>query len=169
MRCFTNMNIKIEGTRSQIDKIGNAVATVITDVPFEHQEKISIEDSLDLCGRADIEHLARIMVEASPEAHYEMEGRFDCSESSGEYMNFNLKYSDGKLTGRYSDWYEEEVLPLGEEIEISLEEEPLSLDFMISELEEFYECAGFEDYYERVLKNMNKEQITQHYKDTFFC
>ena len=43
----------------------------------------------------------------------------------------------------------------------------MNLDDMIAELEEFYECAGFEDYYERVLKNMSEEKIRAYYAETF--
>jgi hypothetical protein len=42
-----------------------------------------------------------------------------------------------------------------------------SIDDMISELEDYYECAGFENYYARVLKDMNTAQIIQYYKETF--
>lgn len=38
---------------------------------------------------------------------------------------------------------------------------------MIEEIEEYYEFAGFEDYYNRVLKYMSEQQILKHYKDTF--
>jgi hypothetical protein len=43
----------------------------------------------------------------------------------------------------------------------------LTLEEMIDELVEFYECAGFEDYYERVLKNMDELAIRKHYEETF--
>ena len=33
------------------------------------------------------------------------------------------------------------------------------IKIMIEELEEYYECAGFEDYYNKVLKNMSDEEI----------
>ena len=43
----------------------------------------------------------------------------------------------------------------------------MTLEDMIAELEEFYESAGFEDYYERVLKNMSEDKIREYYADTF--
>lgn len=43
----------------------------------------------------------------------------------------------------------------------------LTLEEMIDELVEFYECAGLEDYYERVLKNMDESAIRKHYEETF--
>ncbi len=41
------------------------------------------------------------------------------------------------------------------------------IKLMIEELEEYYECAGFEDYYNKVLKNMSDEEIISHYNLTF--
>ena len=43
----------------------------------------------------------------------------------------------------------------------------MTLEDMIAELEEFYESAGFEDYYERVLKNMSEDKIREYYSETF--
>ena len=42
-----------------------------------------------------------------------------------------------------------------------------NLQDMIEELEEFYECAGFEDFYERCLKGKTEEEILQYYTETF--
>lgn len=41
------------------------------------------------------------------------------------------------------------------------------IDDMIAELEEYYECAGFADFYERVLSKMDEAQIRKYYHDTF--
>ena len=38
---------------------------------------------------------------------------------------------------------------------------------MTADLEEYYEAAGFEDFYERVLSKMNESQIREYYHDTF--
>lgn len=38
---------------------------------------------------------------------------------------------------------------------------------MIDDLEEYYEAAGFADFYERVLSKMDGDQIKQYYHDTF--
>ena len=43
----------------------------------------------------------------------------------------------------------------------------LTLEEMIDELVEFYECAGLEDYDERVLKKMDEATIRKHYEETF--
>ncbi len=47
-------------------------------------------------------------------------------------------------------------------------EDRFSLEDMISELEEFYETAGFADFDKRVLKDMNEEQIREYFHETFF-
>ncbi len=38
---------------------------------------------------------------------------------------------------------------------------------MTADLEEYYEAAGFEDFYERVLSKMDEDQIRKYYHDTF--
>ena len=38
---------------------------------------------------------------------------------------------------------------------------------MRDELEDFFEAAGFADFYERVLKNMTDEQIIASYNEIF--
>ena len=43
----------------------------------------------------------------------------------------------------------------------------MTINDMIDELEDFYESAGFENFYERVLKNMSEEKIKEYYKETF--
>lgn len=43
----------------------------------------------------------------------------------------------------------------------------LTIGQMVDELVEFYECAGFEDYYERALKNLDEVAIRKHYEETF--
>ena len=48
-----------------------------------------------------------------------------------------------------------------------MEKKEMTLEDMIAELEEFYESAGFEDYYERVLKNMSEDKIREYYSETF--
>lgn len=41
----------------------------------------------------------------------------------------------------------------------------MTIEDMIDELEQNYEAAGFENYYERVLKNASEEQIRKMYDD----
>ena len=38
---------------------------------------------------------------------------------------------------------------------------------MMADLEEYYETAGFTDFHERVLKNMDPDQIRKYHHDTF--
>lgn len=47
-------------------------------------------------------------------------------------------------------------------------EDDFELEDMIAELEEYYENAGFADYYNKVLKSMSEEQVRKHFHDTFF-
>ena len=38
---------------------------------------------------------------------------------------------------------------------------------MTADLEEYYEAAGFADFYERVLSKMDENQVRKYYHDTF--
>lgn len=41
------------------------------------------------------------------------------------------------------------------------------IEDMVEELTEYCECAGFADFYNRVLKHKTKEEIVVMYKETF--
>ena len=41
--------------------------------------------------------------------------------------------------------------------------EEMSVEDMTEYVEEYYECAGFADFYERVLKNASEENIREMY------
>ena len=43
----------------------------------------------------------------------------------------------------------------------------MNIEDMRDELEDFFEAAGFSDFYERVLKNMTDEQIIASYNEIF--
>lgn len=43
----------------------------------------------------------------------------------------------------------------------------MCIEDMRAELIEYYECAGFSDFYNRVLKHKTKEEIVVMYKETF--
>lgn len=43
----------------------------------------------------------------------------------------------------------------------------MSIEEMRYELEDFFEAAGFADFYERVLKDMTDEQIIASYNEIF--
>ena len=43
----------------------------------------------------------------------------------------------------------------------------MSVEDMRYELEDFFEAAGFADFYDRVLKNMTDEQIIASYNEVF--
>ncbi len=45
--------------------------------------------------------------------------------------------------------------------------EPIEIKDMIVQLEQYYESAGFSDYYNKVLKDMSNEQIKEQYNKTF--
>ena len=45
--------------------------------------------------------------------------------------------------------------------------ESIEIKDMIVQLEQYYESVGFSDYYNKVLKDMSKEQIKEQYNKIF--
>ena len=52
-------------------------------------------------------------------------------------------------------------------MEFSDKREEMSIEDMIEELEQYYESAGFSDFYQRELKNKTPDEIRELYKTTF--
>ena len=52
-------------------------------------------------------------------------------------------------------------------METSDKQEELSIENMIEDLEQYYESAGFTDFYQRELKNKTLEEIRELYRITF--
>lgn len=42
-----------------------------------------------------------------------------------------------------------------------------TMEEMLDELTEYYECAGFADFYDRSLKDLTEDQIRELYRNTF--
>ena len=45
--------------------------------------------------------------------------------------------------------------------------EEMSIDNMVEDLEQYYEAAGFSDFYQRELKNKTPDEIRELYRTTF--
>ena len=45
--------------------------------------------------------------------------------------------------------------------------EEMSIDEMIEDLEQYYESAGFSDFYQRELKNKTPDEIRELFRTTF--
>ena len=52
-------------------------------------------------------------------------------------------------------------------MELSDKHEGMSIEDMIEDLEQYYESAGFSDFYQRELKNKTLDEIRELYKTTF--
>ena len=52
-------------------------------------------------------------------------------------------------------------------MEPSGEFEELSIDNMVEELEQYYEAAGFTDFYQRELKNKTEDEIRELIRSSF--
>ena len=52
-------------------------------------------------------------------------------------------------------------------MEPSDKQKEISIEDMIEDLEQYYESAGFSDFYRRELKNKTSEEIRELYRSTF--
>lgn len=52
-------------------------------------------------------------------------------------------------------------------MELSEKREEMSVEDMIEDLEQYYESAGFSDFYQRELKNKTPDEIRELYRTTF--
>ena len=52
-------------------------------------------------------------------------------------------------------------------MEPSEKRDEISIDNMIEDLEQYYESAGFSDFYQRVLKNKTPDEIRELFRTTF--
>ena len=52
-------------------------------------------------------------------------------------------------------------------MEPSDKQEDMSIEDMIEDLEQYYDAAGFSDFYQRKLKNKTLDEIRELYKTTF--
>ena len=53
------------------------------------------------------------------------------------------------------------------ETDIDYKQEDMSIEDMIEDLEQYYESAGFSDFYQRELKNKTPDEIRELYRTTF--
>ena len=77
------------------------------DTGESRNEFFEVEDCFACVWLEDIESLAAKMARLAPDASFDLDGYVDTSESAGEYMDFSITYSNGKLTSASSGWYTE--------------------------------------------------------------
>ena len=50
---------------------------------------------------------------------------------------------------------------------VTMTDDSVEIAEMTADLEEYYECAGFADFHNKVLKDMSDDQIRAYHKTTF--
>lgn len=79
------------------------------DDSFKDDEPSTEIDVEELYGHIDatdeLVKLAVNIAKSIPESNFSIEGCIDCSERSGEYQDFLIEYTDGKLIEKHSCWY----------------------------------------------------------------
>ena len=81
------------------------------DQCFEDEEPSNEINVEELYGHIDatdeLVNLAVDIAKSIPDSDFSIEGCIDCSERSGEFQDFLIEYTNGKLIEKHSCWYVE--------------------------------------------------------------
>lgn len=111
MHAFSEYNVKITGNEEEknaiIEVLANALELDVEDFEEDDDGEIFVEENYDIVWIEDLEKLASNMAKAAPGSSFDMQGRVDCAENSGEIMEFKMSYKEHKLTILISKWFYE--------------------------------------------------------------
>ena len=150
MSIVRDIEITIWGSKDEINEISAVIQKAVTDVAIENKQTIRIESSSCINKPGDLGRIAVDMVSANQSVWFDIE-----ATASGMPLKFS---------------YENSILRMvrhGKAFKITLPEELIPLINLISDLEDYYESAGFADFYNRVLQKMSEEEIRDYHKRTF--
>ncbi len=106
MNAFSNYTIELVGTDEEIKKATAVLARAFDDESMCGKNRIEIEETYQFVWVEDVAKLAELMVKNAPTiSGFTISGTVDTSESSGEYMDFIIKYENGSLSVQSSCWY----------------------------------------------------------------
>ena len=156
MHAKSNYKIVIHGSEAEKTAIAEILAKA-----FERGEgfklnksdvikgrNIDVKETYDVVLLEDITNMALEMAKVASGSTFSIEGVIDTSESAGEYMNFKISYSHGKLEERSSFWY---GYPNGGLEDMSYEEYCEEYGFKYDD-EDDYEVDYSEDDFEKMKK-----------------
>lgn len=106
--------VATKAEREELDKMAEVLAGSLSD-DFEGENRetflgsrkcqidgtyrvVWLEDIVDLCAR---------MAKSALNCEFSVSGTVDCSETSGEFMDFSISYQNRMLTVSSSEWYYE--------------------------------------------------------------
>lgn len=74
------------------------------DDEFEDDQKIVFEETYELVWLDDIVDVFSKIAKKAPDLQFAVFGYVDCSENSGEFMDFGIICQDGSMAAYSSDW-----------------------------------------------------------------
>lgn len=106
MPAYSSYKISLAGERADIEAATTVAGAVFHDKNMVGREIIDIVKNDEVVWVDDVSKLAEKMVRAARGLKLmTIVGTVDTGESAGEYMDFLVKYEDGKLSVQSSCWY----------------------------------------------------------------
>lgn len=108
MHAHADFNITItKSSNTELTKITEYIESLDlqnTEVSIDGNN-VSVEDSYDIVFLDDIIDFVEEIAALCPNVSFTVKGCTDTSESAGEYLDFEMKYENKKITIKWSDWY----------------------------------------------------------------
>lgn len=108
MHAHADFNITItKSSNAELTKITEYIESLDlrnTEVSIDGNN-VSVEDSYDIVFLDDIIDFVEEIAALCPNVSFTVKGCTDTSESAGEYLDFEMKYENKKITVKWSDWY----------------------------------------------------------------
>lgn len=113
---YSNYTILLIGTDEEVKKGLDVVSENISEISgkysIEGGMRVRIEENYDYVYGEDIAGIATEVVKVAPNVSLNIVGNIDDSESSGEYMDFEINYDGENLTLAESCWYVEVMMDM---------------------------------------------------------
>lgn len=116
MHASSNFVVIWKGSKKD-RKTANEILQEYFDDELEDVQKLIFEETYELVWLEDIIETFVEIAESVPKLNFAVSGYVDCSENSGEFMDFGIIYKNGKLTTYSSDWVTYDDIEINEESE----------------------------------------------------
>ena len=106
MHACSDLRFKFTGEDSDVEKVKSFLEDRFeTDVDGNDNFDAIVEETYECVWLESIIDLAIEIIKLTPKLGFVLSGVIDTSESAGEYMDYEIRYEDGKLVSRNSCWY----------------------------------------------------------------
>ena len=102
MHASSNFVILLDGKKKDREAVAKMLSEYLDEA--ESNKKFVFEETYEVVWLEDIVSLCEEMANTAPDIKFVVSGYVDCSENSGEFMDFGIIYKNGKLTTYSSDW-----------------------------------------------------------------